>query len=174
MGVLPICRGAVGVFYSPSWLGNYKLEYIYICVCVCLCVCLPITPYKHDVTIGKWFKWSVTVLNLVFSFSTGCHTKVKEASLPYYLPITRGRIAFVRMEYPSPALSEVDWLYVQWAQHYTCRCFGDEADGINLLLALTLASTVQQRQTWGRMAPYFGWATFGWASSNIDTLVPLV
>ena len=25
-GVLPLCRGAVGIFYSPSWLGNNSLE----------------------------------------------------------------------------------------------------------------------------------------------------
>ena len=31
-------------------------------------------------------------------------------------------------------------------------CYGVEADGINLLLALTLASAVQQRQIWGRKA----------------------
>ena len=25
-GVLPLCRGAVGVFYSPSWLGNLSFN----------------------------------------------------------------------------------------------------------------------------------------------------
>ena len=44
-----------------------------------------------------------------------------------------------------------------------------KADGINLLLALTPAGIVQQRQTWGRKAPCVGWVTFGWASCIIDT-----
>ena len=28
--VLPLCRGAVGLFYSPSWLGKYMYVCIYI------------------------------------------------------------------------------------------------------------------------------------------------
>ena len=39
------------------------------------------------------FKQSLTGLNSEFSFSqTGCHSKIKELSLPYYLPIAGGRI----------------------------------------------------------------------------------
>ena len=39
------------------------------------------------------FKEFLTGLNSEFSFSyTGCHTKVKELSLPYYLSIAGGRI----------------------------------------------------------------------------------
>ena len=38
------------------------------------------------------FKWSLTCLNSEFSFLSGCHTKVKESSLPNYLPINGGRI----------------------------------------------------------------------------------
>ena len=39
------------------------------------------------------FKQSVTDLNSEFSVSyTGCHTKVKEPSVLYYLPIAGGRI----------------------------------------------------------------------------------
>ena len=39
------------------------------------------------------FKHSLTGLNSEFSFSqTSCHTKAKEPSLPYYLPIAGGRI----------------------------------------------------------------------------------
>ena len=34
--VLLLCRGAVGVFYCPSRLGNiYIYIYMYMCVCVC-------------------------------------------------------------------------------------------------------------------------------------------
>ena len=31
-GVLPLCRGAVNVFYCPSRLGKYIFMYIYICI----------------------------------------------------------------------------------------------------------------------------------------------
>ena len=42
---------------------------------------------------GSIFKWSLTGLNSEFSFSsTGCRTKVKEFSLPYYLSIAGRRI----------------------------------------------------------------------------------
>ena len=30
-GVLPLCRGAVSVFYSPSWLGKIIFDAIYLC-----------------------------------------------------------------------------------------------------------------------------------------------
>ena len=51
---------------------------------------------------------------------------------------------------------------------------GDEADDINLQLALPPAGIIQQRQTWGRKAANFGWATFGWASCITDTFVTFV
>ena len=44
--VFPLCKDAVGAFYSPSWLGHclrkvsWSLVYIYIYVCVCVCVCV--------------------------------------------------------------------------------------------------------------------------------------
>ena len=46
----------------------------------------------------------------------------------------------VVMEYSTFPLSHVEWLYIQWAWHCTCPCFGDLADCINLLLALPPAS----------------------------------
>ena len=49
-----------------------------------------------------------------------------------------------------------------------------KADGINLLFVLALVGIIQQRQTWGRKVPNFGWATFGWVSCNIDTFVTFV
>ena len=64
----------------------------------------------------------------------------------------------------------VTWNTIQQLQILLPRS-GIEADGINSLLVLTLANTVQQRQTWGRMTLSFGWATFGWVSCNIDTFV---
>ena len=61
-------------------------------------------------------------------------------------------------------------------------CSGYEADSINLMLALTSAGflagasgirvgqgTVHLNHTRGRKDPGFSWATFGWASSIIDT-----
>ena len=57
-------------------------------------VCIYPTPLqKLDITQGQFSKWSLTGLNSDFFFSlTGCHTKVKEPSLSYYLLIAGGRI----------------------------------------------------------------------------------
>ena len=50
------------------------------------------TPLQ-DVAQGQFFSGSLTGLNSDFSFSqTGCWTKAKEPSLPFYLPINGGRI----------------------------------------------------------------------------------
>ena len=56
-------------------------------------------------------------------------------------------------------------------KHYFIHCHWNKSinsihsyNDINLLLTLSLADFVQQRQTWGRMTPGFGWAAFGWAS----------
>ena len=85
----------------------YIYIYIYMCVCVCVCVCLGVSMYtlvciRIDVasrnvfthTIKMWhkvnFKWSFICLNSNFSVLTGCQTKVKEHSLPYYL-LSNGR-----------------------------------------------------------------------------------
>ena len=38
------------------------------------------------------FKWSLTGLNIEFSFYIGCHTKFKEPCLPYNLLIAGGKI----------------------------------------------------------------------------------
>ena len=51
------------------------------------------------------FQWSLTGLNLEFSFfKTSCHTKVEKLSLPNYLPIAEGRIVgfipFSRLSVP--------------------------------------------------------------------------
>ena len=48
---------------------------------------------KINMTQGQFFKQSLTGFNSKFSFSqTSCFTKAEEPSLPYYLPITGGRI----------------------------------------------------------------------------------
>ena len=51
-GVLPLCRDAVDVFYSASWLGNmyicmFMCAYIYIYIYVCVCVFLYIYIYIY-------------------------------------------------------------------------------------------------------------------------------
>ena len=43
-------------------------------------------------THGQFFKWSTVGLNSVFYTLISCHMKVKELSLPYYLPVAGGRI----------------------------------------------------------------------------------
>ena len=59
-----------------------------------MCVCIyPTSSYEQDETQGQFLTGALTYLNFGFSFSlTGCHTKVKEPSLTYYLTITAGRI----------------------------------------------------------------------------------
>ena len=61
---------------------------------------------------GQFLKRSSTGLNSEFSFS-GCLAKVKEPSLPYYLPIAGERVEFVpfprvlalsEMQLPNPGL----------------------------------------------------------------------
>ena len=66
-------------------------------------------------------------------------------------------------------------------------CFRDEADGIDLLLALTLAGflaglsgirvgrgIVQKSQTWGWKALWLQLITFGFVRCITDTFVPFV
>ena len=49
---------------------------------------LPTPSHGQDVTQGQFFRRSLKGLNSEFSFCyTGCLTKAKEPSLPYYLPI---------------------------------------------------------------------------------------
>ena len=78
--------------------------YIYMCVCVCVCVCRCIYIYiyiyiytnpsaRAGYDTRSIFKRSLTGFNSEFSFSlTSCLTKAEETSLPYYLPITGGRL----------------------------------------------------------------------------------
>ena len=70
---------------------TYTYIYIYIYVCVCVCVLM-----WHKVI----FELSLTSLKSEFSFSrNGCHTNVKELSLPYYLHISGGRrIRFISFQ----------------------------------------------------------------------------
>ena len=53
----------------------------------------PTYPTKLDETTDPFLKWCLIGWNSKLSYSkTGCHWKVKEPSLSYYLPIARGRI----------------------------------------------------------------------------------
>ena len=74
-----------------------------MCVCVCMYMHLYIYIFNQPLSTSRMqhkvkFRWSLAVLNSVFSFSlTSCHTKVNELSLPYYLPIAGRRIiGFIR------------------------------------------------------------------------------
>ena len=54
---------------------------------------LPTPSLGQDMTQGQFLSGVLTGLNSEFSFSwTSCITKAKELSLPYYLPISAGRI----------------------------------------------------------------------------------
>ena len=57
-------------------------------------VCVSPTPtHKQNMTQSQFLKWCLIGLISVFSFSeTGCYTKMKEHSLPYYLLIAGRRI----------------------------------------------------------------------------------
>ena len=48
-------------------------------------------PQEQDGT-QSIFKNNLTGLNSKFSYQIGCHTKVKDPSLPYYLLIVRGKL----------------------------------------------------------------------------------
>ena len=52
-------------------------------------------PNKQDRAQGPFFKQNLTGLNSEFSFSqVGCHIRVKEPSLPYYLPKAEEKIVW--------------------------------------------------------------------------------
>ena len=48
---------------------------------------------------------------------------------------------------------------------------GEKFRGPWTLSGARLGSAKEQWQTWGCKAPSFRWATFGWASCNIDSFV---
>ena len=65
-----------------------------MCVCVCVCVCVRPTLATESCDTESF----LSCLNSECSFSKNdCHTKVKEPSLPYYLPISKRRIYFPRL-----------------------------------------------------------------------------
>ena len=51
-------------------------------------------PHKQDVTQGQFLSGVLQVW-IEFSFKTNCHTKVKETSLPYNLPLAGGRLVVI-------------------------------------------------------------------------------
>ena len=82
MGVLCLCKAAVGIIHSPRRLGYICLRvclsfciyiyiyiYIYMCVCVCVCVCVQGTGCDTN----KIFKQSKASLNSEFPFSWTGH-----------------------------------------------------------------------------------------------------
>ena len=63
-GVLPLCRGAVSVFYSPSWMGNSHLTESPCCI-------INKTGFATDHLSDNL--WAVTLYNLLF---LGVHIRV--------------------------------------------------------------------------------------------------
>ena len=76
---------------------NYKLFLLRIVTLIVIFlkpyIYLPNTSARTGCYTRTSFKRILTGLNSEFSFSeNGCHTKVKELNLPYYLHIARGRL----------------------------------------------------------------------------------
>ena len=82
---------------------------------------LPTPLLGQDMTQGQFLKRSLTGLNLEFSFSkSSCLTKAEEPSLPYYLPISGGRIiGFIPFSAMWNAISLVQDLNSYDDNHYT-------------------------------------------------------
>ena len=92
-------------------------------------ICIYLTPpYEQDTM--SIFKWRLTGFNSEFSFfQTSCHTKVKEGSLLYYLPIVGGGIVgcilFPRISAlceMQTALSKI-WTLVTLSIFYNNNCY---------------------------------------------------
>ena len=116
----------------------YMCVCVHECACMCMysyvCVCIYVftnSPYEQDVIQCQFLRgvW------IQFSFSlTGCCTKVKEPSLPYYLPIARGRIVgfifFIRLLLLYKVQSALSRIWTQFTMsistddnHYTTSIF---------------------------------------------------
>ena len=81
-------RGQTDLFKKHSY-SERILDAIYIYIYIYIYPALQ----GHDVIQIQSFKWSLTVSNFEFSFSyNGCLNKAKELCLPFYLPITGGRM----------------------------------------------------------------------------------
>ena len=94
--------------------------YIYACVYVCLhiYIYLPNLSEQAGCDTSSIFKQSITGLNLEFSFfQTGCHTKVKEISLPCFLlkagERTVGIIPFSRILLPCEIETASSWIWTR-------------------------------------------------------------
>ena len=74
--VLPLCRDAVGVFYSSSWLGNE------VCVCVCVWLSLQTKEINKEtfsrVTNLTWDCLSVALKKLSETKIRWAHTRKKK------------------------------------------------------------------------------------------------
>ena len=101
-------------------------------VCACYIFTNPSAQAGYDTR--SIFKRSLTGLNSEFSFSkTSCLAKAEEPSLPYYLPIARGRIIGfipfprVLVLYEMQSVSSRIWTRVAVSipyddKHYTTVC----------------------------------------------------
>ena len=78
-------------------ISDKNSHFIFVCITQTL-------HYEQDATQGQFFKWSTTGLTSVFLFQTGCHTKVKEPGLLYYLPIAESEEGEIVGFMPFPRL----------------------------------------------------------------------
>ena len=72
----------------PFLVGLRTFQHVFLYIYIYM---KPFPQARYDTR--SILKWSLKGLNSEFFFShTNCHTKVIELSLPYYLPIARGKI----------------------------------------------------------------------------------
>ena len=71
--------------------------------------------YKRGATQDQFFKRGLTGLNPEFISETVCITKVKELSLPYYLPIAGERIISYIPCLNASALCEMEIAYSRYS-----------------------------------------------------------
>ena len=68
-GVLPLCRGAVSVFYSPNRLGNC----LSVCVCIWMCVCVGECMWVCVIYMWAFKYLSAWVCTIMYIYPTPLH-----------------------------------------------------------------------------------------------------
>ena len=112
-GCDPLRTSFILIYDTCSCVGNYsctkKKTLVFVsssCIYIYIYMCVYTAPHQQDARQGQFYV-KFTGLNSEFSFSyTGFHTKVREPSLPYYLPIAGDRrIGFI----PYPSVLVQSW-----------------------------------------------------------------
>ena len=112
--VLPLCREAVGVFYSPSRLGHVHTwvnECTHACICVCARVC------------GCMHVWECVVVCdtglLCNTISNWFHCSEKRKTVFIY-SFTNTKFSLVIAQGQKYEVSREDWIYLQWPANLVC------------------------------------------------------